>query len=103
MKRLGCFVILILAMAIPNFCFGADAQDKQGIAAVKQQFKQSIVQLKDRQNKEFEQFKQQLMDRRKKELQEFREKLESQIPLDRQSMEQQLAQKKAALQKQTKQ
>jgi len=57
MKRLSCVVVLILAIAIPNFGFGADAQDKQGIAAAIQQFKQSIVQFKDHQNKEFEQFK----------------------------------------------
>jgi hypothetical protein len=47
MKRLSCVVVLILAIAIPNLCFGADAQDKQGIAEAKQQFKQSIIQFKD--------------------------------------------------------
>jgi len=57
MKRLSCVVVLILAIAIPNVGFGADAQDKQSIAAAIQQFKQSIVQFKDHQNKEFEQFK----------------------------------------------
>ncbi|MGO9118733.1 MAG: hypothetical protein ACLQPD_14140 [Desulfomonilaceae bacterium] len=60
MKRFSFFVILIVAMAIPNFCCGADAKDKQSIAAARQQFKQSIVQFKDHQNKEFEQFKQQV-------------------------------------------
>jgi len=97
-KTLGCTVILILAMAIPNFCFGAD-MDKQGVGAAKE----SIEQLMKQKKKEFEEFKQRLMNSNKKELQQLKEKLESQIPQDRQKITRELEQKKAALQKQTKQ
>ena len=62
MRKLGWLMVVILTMAIPNFCFGTDAQVIQAILDAKR----SVQQFHDQKTKEFGQFKQQLMDSRKK-------------------------------------
>ncbi len=73
MRKLGWLMVVILTMAIPNFCFGTDAQVIQAILDAKR----SVQQFQDQKKKEFEQFKQQLMDSRKKELQELKDKFKA--------------------------
>ena len=97
MRRITCLLVLILAMAIPSFSFGAEPQEKQGTVLTKKQMLQSIQQFKDQKKKELGQFKHQLIESRKKELQEFEEKLKAAIPQDQEKIRKQLEQKKAAL------
>ncbi len=59
MKRLSCLLVLILAMSVPSFCFGAEPQEKQGPGITKQLILQSVQQSKDQKKKEFQQLKDQ--------------------------------------------
>ena len=98
MRKLGWLMVFILTMAIPNFCFGTDAQVIQAILDAKR----SVQEFHDQKRKEFRQFKQQLMDSRKKELQELNDKYKAAKPEDRRNLKKEFEQKKAALKEQPK-